>query len=52
MLNDIVEELCLDENNVLLEIKNLQKTKRKVVLYGAGYCGLEALNLMRENGSV
>lgn len=48
-LDDIVEKLCTDENNVILAIKELQKTKKKVVLYGAGYCGLETLTLMRKH---
>lgn len=48
-MNDIVEKLCTDENNVILAIKELQKTKKKVVLYGAGYCGLETLTLMRKH---
>lgn len=37
------------ENQIVCFIKKLQRNPSEVVLYGAGYCGHEALEALREN---
>ncbi|WP_231037524.1 FkbM family methyltransferase [Pectinatus frisingensis] len=45
----VIELLHKCQNRIPLIIRYLQENKKKVVLYGAGYCGYETLMLMKKN---
>ena len=48
-MGTIIDLLTDEANAIPTTIFRLKKNKRHVVLYGAGYCGHEALKLLQEN---